>query len=642
MKQGFNLSAWALKQQQLMAFFMLLIMAAGIISYEQLSRNEDPAFTIKTAVVSAQWPGANLSDTVNLVTDTLEKKLQEIPWLDYVQSETHAGRCVIFINLRDNTPPDQVADIWYQVRKKMQDVAPSLPQGVQGPAVNDEFEDTFGTIYGFTADGFTLRELRDRVDSIRRDLMSLPDVGKIQLLGEQEEQLVVAFSSRQLSAMGLDLQQVADALRAQNLVEPAGTARTDGDNIALRVSGAFSSEESLKAVTLRVNNRYIPLTDIASIARRPAEPPAPLFRVNGQPAVGLAVSMAPTGNMLDFGQALRSRMNSEAAQLPHGIEMTRTGFKRNSDNSWHVTITDVKSGKEHAVDAKYVFIGAGGGALKLLQETGIPEAENYAGFPVGGSFLVTENQDIARQHAQKVYGQASVGAPPMSVPHLDARFLDGKRVVLFGPFATFSTKFLKNGSFLDLLSTTTTKNVGPMTDVGLDNFDLVKYLIGQVMLSDEDRFEALKEYYPSARKEDWKLIQAGQRVQIIKKDAEKGGVLKLGTEIVTDKQKTLAALLGASPGASTAAPISINVMKELFPEQFKSAEWQSKIRSIVPSYGQKLNGNVALTQQVWDETAATLQLVKPPVIQMKDAQGSPQAQPQKPKAGAETQHDMAL
>ncbi|WP_415359615.1 efflux RND transporter permease subunit [Klebsiella pneumoniae] len=323
MKQGFNLSAWALKQQQLMAFLMLLIMATGIISYEQLSRNEDPAFTIKTAVVSAQWPGANLSDTVNLVTDTLEKKLQEIPWLDYVQSETHAGRCVIFINLRDSTPPDQVADIWYQVRKKMQDTAPSLPQGVQGPVVNDEFEDTFGTIYGFTADGFTMRELRDRVDSIRRDLMSLPDVGKIQLLGEQEEQLVVAFSPRQLSAMGLDLQQVADALRAQNVVEPAGTARTAGDNVALRVSGAFSSEESLRAVTLRVNNRYIPLTDIASIVRRSAEPPAPLFRVNGQPAIGLAISMAPTGNMLEFGQALRSRMNSEAAQLPHGIEMTK-------------------------------------------------------------------------------------------------------------------------------------------------------------------------------------------------------------------------------------------------------------------------------------------------------------------------------
>lgn len=371
---------------------------------------------------------------------------------------------------------------------------------------------------------------------------------------------------------------------------------------------------------------------------------APLIIAGRDPHQKVAATWTPVGTDVNYGEITRQLVGSLKKDSNFKLETSSevTGFKRNSDNSWHVTITDVKSGKEHAVDAKYVFIGAGGGALKLLQETGIPEAENYAGFPVGGSFLVTENQDIARQHAQKVYGQASVGAPPMSVPHLDARFLDGKRVVLFGPFATFSTKFLKNGSFLDLLSTTTTKNVGPMTDVGLDNFDLVKYLIGQVMLSDEDRFEALKEYYPSARKEDWKLIQAGQRVQIIKKDAEKGGVLKLGTEIVTDKQKTLAALLGASPGASTAAPISINVMKELFPEQFKSAEWQSKIRSIVPSYGQKLNGNVALTQQVWDETAATLQLVKPPVIQMKDAQESPQAQPQKPKAAAEAQHDMAL
>ncbi|HAS99273.1 MAG TPA: malate:quinone oxidoreductase, partial [Pantoea agglomerans] len=170
-----------------------------------------------------------------------------------------------------------------------------------------------------------------------------------------------------------------------------------------------------------------------------------------------------------------------------------------------------------------------------------PEAENYAGFPVGGSFLVTENKAIADRHLAKVYGQASTGAPPMSVPHLDTRYLDGKRVVLFGPFATFSTKFLKNGSLFDLLSTTTTHNIVPMTDVGMDNFDLVKYLVGQVMLTEEDRFEALKEYYPDAKKEDWKLIQAGQRVQIIKKDADKGGVLKLGTEIVTDQQKTVAA-----------------------------------------------------------------------------------------------------
>ena len=372
---------------------------------------------------------------------------------------------------------------------------------------------------------------------------------------------------------------------------------------------------------------------------------APLIIAGRDPQQKVAATWTPVGTDVNYGEITRQLVGSLKTNDNFRLETSAeaTDFKRNSDNSWHVTITDVKSGKTHAVDAKYVFIGAGGGALKLLQKTGIPEADNYAGFPVGGSFLVTENPEITRQHAEKVYGQASVGAPPMSVPHLDARFLDGKRVVLFGPFATFSTKFLKNGSFFDLLSTTTTKNVIPMTDVGLDNFDLVKYLIGQVLLSDEDRFEALKEYYPSARKEDWKLIQAGQRVQIIKKDAEKGGVLKLGTEIVTDQQKTLAALLGASPGASTAAPISINVMKKLFPEQFSSPEWQRKLRTIVPSYGQKLNGNVSLTQQVWDETAATLQLTKPPVIQMKNGeQKAPEAQPQQAKQAETAQHDMAL
>ncbi|EKY2036328.1 malate dehydrogenase (quinone) [Cronobacter sakazakii] len=369
---------------------------------------------------------------------------------------------------------------------------------------------------------------------------------------------------------------------------------------------------------------------------------APLIIEGRDPKQKVAATWTPVGTDVNYGEITRQLVGSLKKTSNFKLETSSevTDFKRNADNSWHVTITDVNSGKEHAVDAKYVFIGAGGGALKLLQKTGIPEADNYAGFPVGGSFLVSENPEIARQHGEKVYGQASVGAPPMSVPHLDARFLDGKRVVLFGPFATFSTKFLKNGSFFDLLSTTTTSNFMPMTDVGLDNFDLVKYLIGQVMLSDEDRFEALKEYYPTARKEDWKLIQAGQRVQIIKKDPEKGGVLKLGTEIVTDQQKTLAALLGASPGASTAAPISINVIKQLFPEHFKSEAWQSKLREIVPSYGQKLNGNVALTQQVWDETAATLQLTKPPVIQMKDAKpATPEA---KPAQASSPQHDMAL
>jgi len=371
---------------------------------------------------------------------------------------------------------------------------------------------------------------------------------------------------------------------------------------------------------------------------------SPLIMEGRDPQQKVAATWTPVGTDVNYGEITRQLIGSLKKNDNFKLETSSevTDFKRNGDNSWHVTIKDAKNGETRAVDAKYVFIGAGGGALKLLQESGIPEADNYAGFPVGGSFLVTENPEIAKRHNQKVYSQASVGAPPMSVPHLDSRFLDGKQVVLFGPFATFSTRFLKNGSLFDLLSTTTTKNVVPMANVGMDNFDLVKYLIGQVMLSDDDRFAALKEYYPNAKKEDWKLIQAGQRVQIIKKDKEKGGVLKLGTEIVTDQQKTVAALLGASPGASTAAPIALNVVKQLFPEQFKTPEWQAKIRHFVPSYGKKLNDDPALAQQVWNDTAATLQLTKPPVINMagKTTQ-APAAQPQAQKA-AEPQHDMAL
>lgn len=369
---------------------------------------------------------------------------------------------------------------------------------------------------------------------------------------------------------------------------------------------------------------------------------APLVMEGRDPSQKVAATWTPVGTDVNYGEITRQLVGSLKKDPDFRLETSTevTGFKRNSDNSWHVTIKDVKSGAERDVDARYVFIGAGGAAIKLLQETGIPEAENYAGFPVGGSFLMTENPAIAERHLEKVYGQASVGAPPMSVPHLDSRYLDGKRVVLFGPFATFSTKFLKQGSLFDLLSATTMHNVIPMMDVGLDNFDLVKYLIGQVMLSDDDRFAALKEYYPNARKEDWKLIQAGQRVQIIKKDPEKGGVLKLGTEIVTDQQKTLAALLGASPGASTAAPITLNVMKELFPQQFASAEWQQKIRAIIPSYGQTLNGNAALTQQVWDTTAAALQLTKPPVINMGEQSVPAPAQDAPRKESAK--QDLAL
>lgn len=371
---------------------------------------------------------------------------------------------------------------------------------------------------------------------------------------------------------------------------------------------------------------------------------APLV-MEGRPAdQKVAATWTPAGTDVNYGEITRQLIGSLKKNANFTLETSTevTEFERNKDNSWHVTVKDVNSGKEHAIDAKYVFIGAGGGALKLLQETGIEEGKNYAGFPVGGSFLVTENPAVTKRHLEKVYGQASVGAPPMSVPHIDARVIDGKRVVLFGPFATFSTKFLKNGSIFDLLSTTTFSNVMPMADVGIDNFDLVKYLISQVMQDDEERFNALKEYYPEARKEDWKLIQAGQRVQIIKKDEKLGGILKLGTEIVIDKEKSVAALLGASPGASTAAPIALNVIKKMFPEQFNSAAWQEKIHQIVPSYGQTLNGNVALTQKVWNDTAAALQLSTPAVIPA-NTEAAPSAAPaESGKVAEKPSADMAL
>ena len=320
--QKFNLSAWALAHQQLVMFLMLVIMIGGVISYEKLPRNEDPAFTIKTAVVSASWPGATVDDTLNFVTDTLEKKLQETPWLDYIESYSRAGETVIYVNLRDDTPPALVQGIWYTVRKKMHDVTPSLPDGAGAPAVNDEFDDTFGTIYGFTREGFSERELRDRVDDVRAELLTLPDISKIEVLGAREEQVVLAFSPAKLAGMGLDMQQVTNALKAQNAVAPAGIIRTENENIMVRVSGAFISDESLRQVTLHINGRFIPLADIATISRQPAEPPSPAFRVNGQPALGLAISMAPTGNMLAFGQAVRAKMKDIASHLPHGIEVT--------------------------------------------------------------------------------------------------------------------------------------------------------------------------------------------------------------------------------------------------------------------------------------------------------------------------------
>ncbi|NQD77851.1 malate dehydrogenase (quinone), partial [Pseudomonas sp. CM27] len=335
---------------------------------------------------------------------------------------------------------------------------------------------------------------------------------------------------------------------------------------------------------------------------------APLMMEGRDPNQKLAVTWTPIGTDVNFGEITRQFVGHLQTQQGFDLKLSSEvqDISRNKDGSWHVEYKNLKDGTESATDAKFLFIGAGGGALKLLQKSGIPEAKEYAGFPVGGSFLVTENPTVAMQHMAKAYGIASTGAPPMSVPHLDTRVLDGKRVILFGPFATFSTKFLKNGSYLDLLSSTTTHNVWPMTKVGIDQYPLVEYLAGQLMLSDDDRFEALRTYFPNAKQEDWKLWQAGQRVQIIKRDAEKGGVLKLGTEVVASQDRTIAGLLGASPGASTAAPIMLNVLETVFKEKVATPEWQAKIKEIVPSYGTKLNESAAATQKEWNYTAEML------------------------------------
>ncbi|WP_095077181.1 malate dehydrogenase (quinone) [Pseudomonas sp. Irchel s3h17] len=369
----------------------------------------------------------------------------------------------------------------------------------------------------------------------------------------------------------------------------------------------------------------------------------PLMMEGRDPNQKIAATWSPLGTDVNFGEITRQFASYLQTKPNFSLKLSSEveDIVRNEDGGWRVTYKNLKDGTETQTDAKFVFIGAGGGALHLLQKSGIPEAREYAGFPVGGSFLVTENPTIAEQHLAKAYGKASVGAPPMSVPHLDTRVLDGKRVILFGPFATFSTKFLKEGSYLDLLTTTTTHNVWPMTKVGIKEYPLVEYLAGQLMLSDEDRLNALKEYFPNAKAEDWRLWQAGQRVQIIKRDEAAGGVLKLGTEIVASEDGSIAGLLGASPGASTAAPIMLTVLEKVFKDKVATPAWQEKLRQIVPSYGTKLNNDPARVAQEWAYTSQVLELAPPPAINPALAPTTAPAAPAKPQP-SNPAADMAL
>ena len=317
---GPNLSEWAIGRRSIVVYCMLVAVAAGTISFFRLGRAEDPAFTVRTMVVFAEWPGATLEETLLQVTERIERRVQETRRLDRVRSYTTAGATTIFVDLESATPAKQIADIWYEVRKNIGDMRHTLPAGVLGPGFNDAFGETFGMIYGFSADGFTQRELRDYVEAARSRLLAVPDVSKIEVLGAQNEQVFLEFSTAQLAGLGLKFPDLVAQLQAQNRVQPAGVLQTGDERIFLRVSGAFEAERDIGAVNLAVGERIIPLSSIAQVRRGYSDPPLPLFYVNGQGAIGLAIAMREGGDIIALGRNLKSEMVRIRADLPVGVE----------------------------------------------------------------------------------------------------------------------------------------------------------------------------------------------------------------------------------------------------------------------------------------------------------------------------------
>lgn len=326
----------------------------------------------------------------------------------------------------------------------------------------------------------------------------------------------------------------------------------------------------------------------------------------------VAATYMSRGSDVDFGSLARFMMEDLVKQdnfdlvLNHDVD----DLQRSSTGGWSVQIEDRESGDKSRIRSKFVFLGAGGGALPLLQKSGIPESEGYGGFPVSGQWLVCEDSEIADQHHAKVYGKAAIGAPPMSVPHLDTRVINGKKALLFGPFAGFTTKFLKKGSIMDLPSSVRGNNLMPMMSVGMNNMDLTKYLISEVFQSDRSRIDALRDYLPSAKDANWRLADAGKRVQIIKKDANGKGKLEFGTEIVAAADGSIASLLGASPGASTAVQAMIDVIEKCFADRLENDGWKEKLKTMIPSYGESLIDDAELLNTVRQDTLATLGLNK--------------------------------
>jgi malate dehydrogenase (quinone) len=336
---------------------------------------------------------------------------------------------------------------------------------------------------------------------------------------------------------------------------------------------------------------------------------APLIMEGRDPKQHVAATRMVTGTDVNYG-ALTSlllkylrRRDGFAIRFSHTV----TDLGRKPGGGWRLAVKDGKSGARKSIDARYVFLGAGGAALTLLQKSGIPEARGFAGFPVSGIWLRCGKAEVAERHLAKVYGMAATGSPPMSVPHLDTRYVDGRRWLLFGPYAGFSTKFLKHGSLLDLPMSVRSDNILPLLAVGRDNFPLEEYLVGQVLQSNNHRFKALRDFYPNMDKKDWEFDVAGQRVQIIRKDKVHTGKLEFGTEIVHSADSSIVALLGASPGASTAVWIMVHMLENCFHEQL-AGHWVPKLKEMIPSYGQDLKTDAALVERVRRETAEVLGL----------------------------------
>jgi malate dehydrogenase (quinone) len=330
-------------------------------------------------------------------------------------------------------------------------------------------------------------------------------------------------------------------------------------------------------------------------------------RTNDEP---VAATRIVTGTDVDYG-ALTHHLVDHLGRFPgfaaHYLQRV-TGISREAGGHWRIDVEDTKSGSLRSVTTKFVFIGAGGGALPLLQKSGIPEGRGYGGFPVSGIWLRCDDPGINQRHHAKVYGKAAVGSPPMSVPHLDTRVIGGKQSLLFGPYAGFSSRFLKHGSLLDLPASVRPGNIKPLLSVARDNFDLTEYLIEQVLQSESHRLASLDEYFPNAKADDWRLQVAGQRVQIIKPDVKRGGLLEFGTELVVAGDQSLVALLGASPGASTAAFIAISVLEKCFHQELVGTGWLPKLRELIPSYGVSLMDDADFCRRVRADTAAVLKI----------------------------------